>query len=120
MIKFSEEELQWGIECLKVTIFDIEHIDNNLDAFQVEHLKHLSKNTYKNIKFVLDNQDKINTDEEINKIYIDVLDENCGFWYWQDWDTREEVKHYVNDEIFLNYIGKIYEIWEFEINEIEE
>lgn len=114
MINLTEEELNWGIDCLKVIKFDIEHINNNFDVFQVDYLKHLSKNVYKNIKYILKNIEKINTDEEINKIYIDILDEICGFWYWQEWDTKEEVKTYIDDDIFLNYIGKIYEIWEYE------
>jgi len=120
MIDLTEEELNWGIDCLKVTKFDIEHINNNFDVFQVDHLKHLSKNIYENIKYILNNIEKINTHEESNKTYIDILDEICGFWYWQEWDTREEVKTYIDDDIFLNYIGKIYEIWEYENNEDEE
>lgn len=111
MIKLSKKELTWGINNLKFMALDIENKSKLIDKDYLVFITNLSNKAYENIKYLLDNLDKININEEINKKFIDTLDEINGFWYWQDYDTRDEVKKYIDDDMFLNYVGKIYGIW---------
>lgn len=114
MVNLNEEELNWGIDILKYIKLDIEQKENLVDNSYLEFLTGLSKEVYPKIIYLLNNIDKIQSDEEVNDKFIDVLQEINGFWLWQDYDSREEVKHYIDDEIFLNYVAKIYKIWDCE------
>ncbi|MCB2297059.1 hypothetical protein [Clostridium tagluense] len=114
MIKLNEEELNWGTDILKYIKIDIEQKEHLVDNSYVDFLTGLTKEVYPKIVYLLNNIDKIQSDQKVNAKFIDVLNDINGFYLWSDYDSREEVKEYINDEIFLNYVEKIYKIWNCE------
>lgn len=89
MIKLEMKETDYIVSEFKKLIGDIDNIDSIENEEYIRFLGSIDQETYDDMKKVIENIDKVNVDEEINKSCINAIYWGCGMWVWLD--NEEEV-----------------------------
>lgn len=107
MIKFNKKELNYIYETFSKMLNGVKSTDIN-DKLYNEYLESLDEDTLNDAKYILKNFAKINFNEGINSKASDTIYWLDSMWVWGDYRfSREEVKEYISDEIWLDIYEKI-------------
>lgn len=112
MQKLTNSEIDYIKNNLTTIIEDLKKYDTSDEEYK-RYLDNLGVGEINDIKFLIANIDKMNTDENINDKVLDQVYWILGMWVFGDYRfSREEVEKYISDEIWLDIYEKILDTFE--------
>lgn len=112
MVIFNERELNYIKQNFSKHLKDFQEIKVDEEDIRNFLLEDLTQKEIDNIKYILENFNKINTDEEVNDKVVDTVYWVEGMWVWRDNEcNREETSEFISDEIWLDIYEKILKSW---------
>lgn len=114
MLHFKEQELNY----IKKVVADATvHIDRLDKEELIDYIDSIGGDVFSHIRMFTNHSDvfdKINKEEHINEWAINILWWADGMWVWLEGDSRyaEDVKEFIDDDMYCQLYEKILDYWE--------